>query len=81
MKLTQIWMLIGELQLPVSFLPYDIISSFEPRITAMISELAEGAQFIVTTYFRPELLAHADSHFGVIFDARKSIFYTVNQGK
>lgn len=36
----------------------------------MISELSEGAQFIVTT-FRSELLAHADSHFGVIFDARK----------
>jgi hypothetical protein len=36
----------------------------------MINELAEDAQFIITT-FRPELLVHADNHLGVIFDARK----------
>lgn len=37
---------------------------------AMIKELSEHAQFIITT-FRAELLAHSDQFFGVIFDARK----------
>ena len=49
----------------------------------MISELSEDAQFVISSSvtsacradrpatFRPELLAKADAHFGVIFDARK----------
>lgn len=37
---------------------------------AMIKELSEDGQFIITT-FRPELLSHADNFLGVIFDARK----------
>jgi structural maintenance of chromosome 3 (chondroitin sulfate proteoglycan 6) len=37
---------------------------------AMIKELSEDAQFIITT-FRPELLQHADNFLGVVFDARK----------
>jgi len=36
----------------------------------MIRELSSEAQFIITT-FRPELLAHADSYLGVLFDNRK----------
>jgi structural maintenance of chromosome 3 (chondroitin sulfate proteoglycan 6) len=36
----------------------------------MIRSLSESAQFIITT-FRPELVSHAESHWGVIFDARK----------
>jgi structural maintenance of chromosome 3 (chondroitin sulfate proteoglycan 6) len=36
----------------------------------MIQSLSSSAQFIVTT-FRPELVSHAESHWGVIFDARK----------
>jgi structural maintenance of chromosome 3 (chondroitin sulfate proteoglycan 6) len=38
--------------------------------SAMIKELSEDAQFIITT-FRPELLQHADNFLGVVFDARK----------
>lgn len=36
----------------------------------MISELSESGQYICTT-FRPELIPHADSYFGVIFNATK----------
>ena len=32
----------------------------------MIKELSKSAQFIITT-FRPELLSHADSFYGVSF--------------
>lgn len=39
-------------------------------VAAMIDELAESGQYICTT-FRPELIQHASSFFGVVFDARK----------
>lgn len=36
----------------------------------MIAELSETGQYICTT-FRPELIPHAESYFGVIFNATK----------
>jgi structural maintenance of chromosome 3 (chondroitin sulfate proteoglycan 6) len=36
----------------------------------MIHELSSTAQFITTT-FRPEMIAHADNCYGVIFDREK----------
>lgn len=36
----------------------------------MIRSLSDSAQFIITT-FRPEMLASADTFFGVMFDNRK----------
>ena len=39
---------------------------FREAVADMIHELAEGAQFITTT-FRPELLNHASKFYGVKF--------------
>ncbi|KAK9897698.1 RecF/RecN/SMC protein [Cystobasidium minutum MCA 4210] len=39
-------------------------------VASMIRSLSDSAQFIITT-FRPELLAAADTFFGVMFDNRK----------
>ena len=40
------------------------------RLTGMIHELSETAQFITTT-FRPEMLMTADKFYGVLFDNQK----------
>ena len=37
----------------------------------MVHELADSAQFIITT-FRPEMLEHADKFYGVTFNKKVS---------
>lgn len=45
-------------------------SQYRTAVAAMIHELSTSAQFITTT-FRPEMVATAEKHYGILFDATK----------
>ncbi|CEH15344.1 structural maintenance of chromosome protein 3 [Ceraceosorus bombacis] len=60
---------------PAPFYLFDEIDAnldaqYRTAVAAMISELSESAQFITTT-FRPEMVAVADKHYGVLFNQQK----------
>ncbi|KAE8233794.1 hypothetical protein CF326_g1168 [Tilletia indica] len=60
---------------PAPFYLFDEIDAnldaqYRTSVAAMIHELSESAQFITTT-FRPEMVATAEKHYGVLFSAQK----------
>ncbi|KDN48180.1 putative SMC3 [Tilletiaria anomala UBC 951] len=60
---------------PAPFYLFDEIDAnldaqYRTAVAAMIHELSENAQFITTT-FRPEMVAVAERHYGVLFNAQK----------
>lgn len=69
---------------PAPFYLFDEIDAnldaqYRTAVASMISELSESAQFITTT-FRPEMVAVADKHYGVIFSNQKiSSIRTITQ--
>ncbi|KAK0532894.1 Structural maintenance of chromosomes protein 3 [Tilletia horrida] len=60
---------------PAPFYLFDEIDAnldaqYRTSVAAMIHELSDSAQFITTT-FRPEMVATAEKHYGVLFSAQK----------
>ncbi|KAK0546817.1 Structural maintenance of chromosomes protein 3 [Tilletia horrida] len=60
---------------PAPFYLFDEIDAnldaqYRTSVAAMIHELSDSAQFITTT-FRPEMVATAEKHYGVLFNAQK----------
>ncbi|CAD6910178.1 unnamed protein product [Tilletia controversa] len=69
---------------PAPFYLFDEIDAnldaqYRTSVAAMIHELSDSAQFITTT-FRPEMVATAEKHYGVLFSAQKiSSIRTITQ--
>ncbi|KAM0746239.1 structural maintenance of chromosome protein 3 [Meredithblackwellia eburnea MCA 4105] len=60
---------------PAPFYLFDEVDSaldsqIRERVAVMIDELSQNGQYICTT-FRPELIPHAESYFGVVFNNSK----------